>query len=613
MRRRQPTRTALAAATTAALLALAGCSGGGDEPTVDAPTEASTTTTPGDGDTATSGGDAGASTGGAGETDGDAGQATGGPSGGQDSDGQATEGAGAPTSAGPPTGEQGIGLPSAAELTQARSDVSQLSDRELAGQLVVASYSGTDAAGAAALVQEQHLGGVISLGANIPESADSRVSALTWLTSSVQQAVAADGRDWPAFLAIDQEGGAITRVGRPLDHWPAAMALGAAGDPDLAQEVARASGEQIRALGYTVILAPVADVTIGPQDPTIGSRSASSDPAIAAQIATAQVRGFAQAGVLPVTKHFPGHGTILTDSHLGVAEQTADLSLLKERDLVPFQAAIDAGAPAIMPGHIVVDALDPDRPATVSPEVITGLLRDDLGFGGLIVTDALNMGAITSTSSTQHPAVQALQAGVDVLLMPPDPRGAIDAVVFALEDGTLDRADLEDSAARMVAMLRHQQQVPIPDLSVIGSQHELSVQAAGAGITQLSGTCGARLVGDSISISGGTEADRAALAAAAQNAGLGTGSGDSVVLVGGSSYQAGGGAGGPGTGRGDIVVTTDRPYPLADSTASTALIAAYGRDSATMEALVQVLLGETTATGALPTPVGDFPIGSGCK
>lgn len=510
----------------------------------------------------------------------------------------------------PPTA---LGLPNDHELAAARTEVSELSDRELVGQLIVASYEGTDAAGAAALVRQHHLGGVISLGANIPEAPEDRVPLLTELTDAVQEAVQEDGRDWPAFLGIDQEGGPITRVASPLDHWPAAMALGASRDPDLASQVAHASGQQLRALGYTVVFAPSADTTSGPDDPTIGARSPGSDPDLVAQTALAEAAGFSTAGILPVVKHFPGHGTIATDSHLGLAEQTADPSTLQERDLVPFAEAIGAGAPAIMPGHIVVEAIDPDAPATLSHPVLTGLLREDLGFTGLVVTDALNMGAITQAAGSEPPAVSALSAGADVLLMPPDPAGTVEAVLAALADGTLERADLEESAARTVAMLRHQQRVPRAEPSVIGSQHDLSVQAAAAGITQLSGPCGEPLVGDSITIIGGTEADRANLAAAAEAAGLGTGSGASVVLVGGTSYQAGGGPGGPGTGSGDVVVTTDRPYPLAESQASTALIAAYGRDPATMEALVQVLLGESPAPGTLPTQVGDYPIGAGCS
>lgn len=589
-------RWRVAAVVAAAVLALSSCAGQSpDVTTPDPTTPAPTTPAP----------------------------STAGPTGSSTSTGGSTEASTAPgptapgpTTSGPrdsaPTGANGIGLPSAQELEAARADVAALDDRQLAGQLIVAAYQGTDSAAAAVLVRDQHLGGVITLGANVPETVSARVPQLTALTAAVQQAVTDDGRDWPAFLGIDQEGGPITRVGAPLDRWPAAMSLGASRDAGLAREVAAASGEQLRALGYTVVFAPDADVTIGPQDPTIGARSPGSDPQVVAEVAVAQATGFADAGILPVVKHFPGHGSITTDSHLGAALQTADLDTLEQRDLVPFRAAVEAGVPAIMPGHIVVEAIDPERPATLSHQVLGGLLRDQLGFTGLIVTDALNMGAITEASGVQHPAVAALLAGADVLLMPPDPAGSVDAIVFALEDGTLERADLEDSAARAVAMLRHHQQVPVPDTSVIGSAHDLSVRAAAAGITQLSGPCGAPLVGDSILIRGGTDGDRANLAAAAQAAGLGTGSGDSVVLVGGSTYQAGGGPGGPGTGSGDVVVTTDRPYPLADSSATTALIAAYGRDPATMEALVQVLLGEATAPGRLSTPVGDYPVGAGC-
>lgn len=596
-------RRGLLAALTVSALLVTSCSGG--EGTVgDATTTESTATSgsavPGptgsdtDQTTQTGGGGDGA-----GATDGsDTGQITAGP--GED----------AATTA--PSGDRGIGLPSVAEVDRARADVAALSDRELAGQLIVAAYSGTDPAEAAALVREQHLGGLITLGGNVPGSIDARVPLLTSMTSQVQQAVTDSGRDWPAFLGIDQEGGAITRVAAPLDRWPAPMALGAARDPELVREVTAASGEQLRALGYTVVFAPSADVTIGPQDPTIGTRSPGSDPQLVAETAVAEATGFADAGIVAVVKHFPGHGGVTGDSHLGAVVLDRDLSELEEQDLVPFRATVDAGVPALMPGHIVVSAVDPDAPATLSRAVLTDLLREDLGFTGMVVTDALNMGAVTDAGGG-HPAVGSLLAGADVLLMPPDPPAAIDAIVFALEDGILQRADLEDSAARTVATLRHQQQVPAPDLSVIGSDRELSVRAAAAGVTQLSGTCGERLVGDSITIQGGTEADRANLVAAAGAAGLATGSGDSVVLVGGSSYQAGGGVGGPGTGSGDVVVAMDRPYVLADSTASTALIAAYGRDRATMDALVQVLLGEATAPGALPTPVGEFPIGSGCS
>nr|MDQ3383874.1 beta-N-acetylhexosaminidase [Actinomycetota bacterium] len=217
--------------------------------------------------------------------------------------------------AAPTTGPGAIpGLPTEAELSAARADVADLDLHQLAGQLVVASYPGVDGAAAAELVRTHHLGGVITLGGNVPEDPQDRVSQLTAMSEGVSAAVAEDGRDWPGFIGIDQEGGPISRIGAPLDRWPAAMALGAAGDPDLAREVATASGEQLRALGYTVVFAPDADVTTGPDDPTIGARSPGSDPGLVASISAAQARGYGEAGLVPVVKHFPGHGSVGADS-----------------------------------------------------------------------------------------------------------------------------------------------------------------------------------------------------------------------------------------------------------------------------------------------------------
>lgn len=504
------------------------------------------------------------------------------------------------------------GLPTRAGLQAAREDVADLSLEQLAGQLVVASYPGTDARGAADLVRTHHLGGVITLGDNVPEQAGQRVPLLVELTGAVSGALGEDGRDWPAFLGVDQEGGPITRIAAPLDRWPAAMALGASRDPELAREVAHGSGEQLRALGYTVVFAPDADVTTGPEDPTIGARSPGSDPQLVAEIAGAQATGYGQAGLVPVVKHFPGHGSVGADTHLGTVLQTADLPTLRDRDLVPFQELVDRGVPAVMSAHIVLQDVDPDRPATLSPAVLTGLLREDLGFEGLVVTDALNMAAVAQGRDPGDAAVLAVQAGADVLLMPPDPGAAVDALVAAVQEGTLSRDRLELSAARMVATLRHHEQQPVPPVEVIGSGRELAVRAAGSAITQLSGPCGEPLVGAAIQVVGGTEADRALLREVAGAAGLGTGGGDVVALLGAPAYQAGGGGGGTQPASGDVVVALDVPYPLAGSRAGTALLAAYGRDRATLEALVQVLRGEREAGGRLPVPVGEHPVGTGC-
>ena len=517
-----------------------------------------------------------------------------------------------PTTTGPGPAKTAVaGLPTPEELDRARADVAGLSLDRLAGQLVVASYPGTDPAGAADLVTRHHLAGVITLGDNVPSEPAERLPVLGELTQRVGDAVAADGRDWPAFLGIDQEGGPITRVGAPLQRWPAAMALGAADDPDLARAVAAASGRDLRALGYTVVFAPVADVTSGPDDPTIGARSPGSDPGLVARVAEAGAAGFAAAGVVPVVKHFPGHGSVDSDTHIGTAVQHADLDTLRERDLVPFRQLVAAGVPAVMTAHIVVEALDPAAPATLSRPVLTGLLREELGFAGIVVTDALNMAAVSDGRGTGDAAVAAVQAGADVLLMPPDPGAAVDALVSAVEDGELDRGRLEESAARVVATLRDRAAVDPEEPAEL--PEDVALRAARAAITQLDGECGVPLVGEAIQVTGGTEADRALLTEVAAAAGLRTGSGDVVALVGAPDYRAGGGGGGAVAARGDVVVALDVPYPLADSTAGTARLAAYGRDRATMTALVEVLTGRREAAGKLPVDVGpEDPRGTGC-
>ncbi len=519
-----------------------------------------------------------------------------------------------PTSGGK---DQGIhGQPPAAGLAQARQDVSDLSTRELAGQLVVGVHDGTAAENAAAVVSRHGLGGVITFGHNVPEDPAARAPALQSMSDAVADAVADSGRDWPALVGVDQEGGPVTRVGSPVTPFPSAMALGAAGDPELAQRVAAASGQELRALGYTTVFAPVADVTLGPQDPTIGVRSPGSDPELVAKISTAMTRGYLEAGIIPVPKHFPGHGSVTTDSHVGLPVQSATVTELSERDLVPFAQLADRDAPAMMVAHIVLADVDPDLPATLSPAVTTGLLREDLGFEGLVVTDAMNMAAIADTHGSGPAAVRAVRAGVDVVLMPADVAAAIDGLVGAVETGDLSRERLEEAATRMVATLRHVTGPPSvddPGPGVLGSHADTARELADAAITQLTGSCGERLVGEAVTVQGGTALDRARFTDAAQEAGLATGYGDTVVLLGGAAYRAGGGGnGGSGSGTGDVVVALDVPYGLDASAAGTAKLAAFGRTPPTFDALVAVLTGEQQAVGSLPVGVGEHDIGAGC-
>ncbi|WP_168582168.1 glycoside hydrolase family 3 protein [Gephyromycinifex aptenodytis] len=498
---------------------------------------------------------------------------------------------------------------SQAQRRRAAADVAPLSTAALAAQLVVPDLGSIDA-GAAATVRQQGYGGVVVMRNALP-AGPAAAGAAKAGNARISAAVTASGRRWPAFVAVDQEGGTVTRLDAPLTQFPGAMALGAAGSAGLAAKVGRASGAELRGLGFTVVMAPDADVTIGAADPTIGVRSPGSDPALVSRIAAGYVRGYRQSGILPVVKHFPGHGSVRGDTHTGLARQDADLAALTKRDLVPFRDAVKAGAPAVMTAHVILDAVDRQRPASLSRAVTTDLLRDKLGYQGLIVTDALNMGAITEGIGAGEAAVRALEAGADVLLMPADPAAAVSAIEDAVTTGRISRSRLEASAALMVATLRANV-AAVPKDSAPGSHGNIAREVATSSLTQISGRCGRRLVGRSITPSGGTAADRAALAAAAKRAGLRVNdTGTTVALLGGGVYRAGSArSSGATSATADVLVALDVPYGLASSKG--VKIAAYGRTPATFTAVVDVLLGRSRAPGALPVAVGSVQAGAGC-
>lgn len=504
-------------------------------------------------------------------------------------------------------------LPTAAELAQARKDVSTLPTQRLAAQLVIGFYKGRAPADAAAAIRGQHLGGVILFDNNVPQEPDQVVPTLRSTSAAAQQAMKDDGRDWPAIVSVDQEGGPVARIGTSFTELPAGMAYGAADDTSLSTRVAEDAGQELRALGVTMVFGPDADVTVGPADPTIGVRSPGSDRERVARTAAAQVQGYTRAGVIPVVKHFPGHGSVTTDSHVGLPVQHAGLATLKQRDLVPFQRLVETGAPAVMSAHIVLQDVDPSAPATMSRPVLTGLLRQQMGFQGLVITDALQMGAITQRYGSARAAVTALQAGADVLLMPADAGAAVQAVTKAVASGELSRDRLVVSAARIVATLRHASATQ-PPASVVGSHHADALRLARASVTQLSGPCGKRLVGPSVAVSGGTATDRARFTAAARHAGLGTSGGTSVRLLGGGVYNAGTGEDtGARSGTGDVLISLDTPYGLKAGPESSTRLAAFGRTPETFEALVGVLTGTSRAHGTLPVAVGAWKVGAGCS
>jgi beta-N-acetylhexosaminidase len=257
----------------------------------------------------------------------------------------------------------------------------------------------------------------------------------------------------PLIVGGDFERGASMRIAGTT-KFPHLMAYGAAGDVNASRVEGQATAREARAMGFHWIFAPVADVNNNPENPIINIRSYGENPEAVAAHVKAYIEG-AHSGsaphVLVTAKHFPGHGDTATDSHIGLARLDADRSRLDAVELVPFRAAIAAGVDAVMTAHMAVPALEPrEIPATVSAAVLTGLLRQDLGFRGLIVTDAMDMQGLSKQFSPGEAAVRALEAGADILLIPPKPDEAVNAVVAAIQKGRLSRKRVEESVLRIL-------------------------------------------------------------------------------------------------------------------------------------------------------------------
>ncbi|QFZ76227.1 glycoside hydrolase family 3 protein [Streptomyces fagopyri] len=273
------------------------------------------------------------------------------------------------------------------------------------------------------------------------------------LSNGIQRVSLAQPRGLPVLISTDQEHGIVARVGKPATLFPGAMALGAGRSREDARTVGRLSGTELRALGIRQDYSPVADVNVNPANPVIGVRSFGADPEAVAGLVTAEVRGYRGAGVAATSKHFPGHGDTAVDSHFGFPVITHSRELWSDLDAVPFRAAIRAGIDSIMTAHIMVPALDPaGDPATLSRPILTGILREELGYDGVVVTDSLGMEGVRTKYGDDRVPVLALKAGVDQLLNPPSIDVAWHAVLDAVRGGELTEARLDESILRVLRL-----------------------------------------------------------------------------------------------------------------------------------------------------------------
>ncbi|WET79158.1 glycoside hydrolase family 3 protein [Amycolatopsis sp. QT-25] len=309
----------------------------------------------------------------------------------------------------------------------------------------------------AQVIEKYHLGGVIYFNNDSRDNFDDPVQVAK-LSNGLQRAALRSGAHVPLQIATDQEGGTVTRMGAPATELPNAMAISAGRDAKAAREAARILGHELRAVGINQDFAPDADVNSNPANPVIGVRSFSGRPELASEFVGAQVKGFQDSGrrfetVSAAAKHFPGHGDAATDSHHELPRIDRSEASWRETDVPPFKAAIKAGIDSIMSAHIQFPSLDPSgEPATLSKPILTGKLREELGYRGVVVTDSLSMDAVRERHSDAEIPVLALKAGIDQLLMPVNLELAINSVLDAVRTGELTEKRIDESVLRVLKL-----------------------------------------------------------------------------------------------------------------------------------------------------------------
>jgi beta-N-acetylhexosaminidase len=524
--------------------------------------------------------------------------------------------------------------------------ISSMSIAERAGQLMSVAFHGTAITPAlVAMIRQRKVGGVILYSENFDDAA-----SVKRLTSDLQR-IASDAKTIPLFISIDQEGGAVVRIARGATILPGSMALAATPDPsDSVRKSVAITARDLRAVGVNFELAPDADVNNEPRNPIILNRSFGSDPQRVASLVTVAAQAFADAKFLCCAKHFPGHGETTTDSHTGLPLLDVDRAHLDAIELPPFKAAIAAGVPAIMSAHIRMPALDPtpDLPVTLSSKVMTDLVRTQLGFDGLLITDDLEMGALTQTRTESQAGYDAFAAGADYLLFRFDESAQTDAhaklsagmssgalatrrvdaslrrilsvkVRFGILDGTApsgaagsdaDRATADELARASITVLRSGG-LPLrgrifvvsplnPDIAIITDQPSLG-QVLAQRLPNVST--------QTITLSPAqAEIDRAVSSARSAD----------VVVLGAAdlfSYpQQAVLAKALQAVKPTILVSLRSPYDILSAPGVAGYVCAYTGREPTLRALADVLAGTRAPTGTLPVEVpGVYRIGDGMK
>jgi beta-N-acetylhexosaminidase len=469
-------------------------------------------------------------------------------------------------------------------------------------------------------IQTYHIGGVIYL--QVSGNLNDPTRSANFSNALQSCAMTTDGI--PLLISMDQEGGRVTRITGGAD-FPGNMALGASRNSDLAFSAGTVFGSEIRAVGGNMDLAPVVDVNNNPMNPVIGVRSFGEQPGLASEMGIAYLDGLHASGSIATGKHFPGHGDTATDSHSGLPIVTYDFNTLDTIHAEPFRQVINNGLDAIMTAHILVTCLDANRPATLSPLVIDGYLRDDLAFDGVCMTDSLGMAALRSGWTDAQIPVMAIQAGVDILLSPPSLSTAFNAVKSAVNSGSIPMSRIDQAVTRILR-LKHKYGLfenPYVDPNVadgiVGSPEHWSaeLEAARAGTTDASTRFASRISAKHSNLQSlalvvnPTAAQRTPVKDAAASA--------YVVIIGTSRAQLSSNAGQAtlvnellAMGKPVVVVGLREPYELGSFPGVKAYVAAYNYRNCGFQAAADVLFGDVNPSGLLPVTIpGLYSFGHG--
>jgi beta-N-acetylhexosaminidase len=345
--------------------------------------------------------------------------------------------------------------------------------KQLIGQHVLIGVSGlalTDAE--KKFITQNNISGVVLFSRNISEP-----KQLRELCAEIQSLRHQTIEKTPLYIGIDMEGGRVARLHAPFTEWPPLKKLGDLDSPTLSFQFSQAMGTELKAVGINLDFAPCIDVFTNPKNTVIGDRAVSSDPEMVAKHASALIRGYLKSEVIPCGKHFPGHGDTLADSHLELPVEDATLDQLQSRELVPFKKAIKSRLEMMMTAHIRFPKIDPEWPVTLSEIFLKNILREELRYKGLIITDDLDMKALANHYDPAVIPVRALQAGADLLLYcneADSPPKALEEIERALSDGRLKKESLQETYKKILAMKKenilHPDPIPFSDAQKIIGQ-----------------------------------------------------------------------------------------------------------------------------------------------